>query len=53
VRDAEGVKTDTATAEFRDGVLEVTMQVSKRELRGRVLEIKAAEEPARAKAAAQ
>jgi HSP20 family protein len=48
----EGVKTDGATAKFRDGVLEVTMQASKREPHGRVLEIKAAEEPAKAKAAA-
>ena len=49
----EGVKTDSATAKFRDGVLEVTMQAPKREPHGRLLEIKAAEEPAKAKAAAR
>lgn len=47
----EGVKTDTAKAEFRDGVLEVTMQAPKSEIHGRLLEIKTAEEPAKAKAA--
>jgi HSP20 family protein len=49
----EGVKTDSATAKFRDGVLEVSMQAPKREPHGRLLEIKAAEEPAKAKAAAR
>lgn len=48
----EGVKTDTAKAEFHDGVLEVTMQVPKTETHGRLLEIKTAEAPAKAKAAA-
>jgi HSP20 family protein len=47
----EGVKTDTARAEFRDGVLEVTMQAPKSETQGRVLEIKTATEPAKAQAA--
>jgi len=35
----EGVKTDTAAAEFRDGVLEIKMQAAKIEPRGRRLEI--------------
>lgn len=48
----EGVKIDSAKAEFRDGVLEVTMQAPKSETRGRVLEIKTTEEPAKAKTAA-
>jgi HSP20 family protein len=47
----EGVKTDTAKAEFHDGVLEVTMQVPKTETHGRMLEIKTVEKPAKAKAA--
>jgi HSP20 family protein len=48
----EGVKTDTAKAEFRDGVLVVTMQAPKSETHGRVLEIKT-EEPAQTEAAAR
>jgi HSP20 family protein len=48
----EGVKTDTAKAEFRDGVLVVTMQAPKSETHGRVLEIKT-EEPAQTQAAAR
>ena len=48
----EGAKTETATAKFTDGVLEITMQAPKREPRTRRLEIKAAEEIAKAKAAA-
>jgi HSP20 family protein len=48
----EGVKTDSATAKFRDGVLEVTMQAPKREPQARVLAINA-EEPAKANAAAR
>ncbi len=48
----EGVKTDTAKAEFRDGVLVVTMQAPKSETHGRVLEIKTGE-PAQAQAAAR
>ena len=47
----EGVKTDTATAEFHDGVLEVKMQVPKSEVHGRLLEIKTAEKAEKAKAA--
>ena len=47
----EGVKTDSATAEFRDGVLEVRMQAPKSEPRGRCLEIKEGEKAATAKAA--
>jgi HSP20 family protein len=48
----EGTKTDTAKAEFNDGVLEVTMQAPAREPQKRLLEIKQGEEPAKAKAAA-
>jgi HSP20 family protein len=48
----EGAKTETATAKFTDGVLEITMQAPKREPHTRRLEIKAAEETAKAKAAA-
>ena len=48
----EGAKTETATAKFTDGVLEITMQAPKREPQTRRLEIRAAEEPAKAKAAA-
>jgi HSP20 family protein len=49
----EGVKIDSAKAEFRDGVLEVSMQAPKPETRRRVVEIKATEEPAKAKAVAR
>ena len=48
----EGAKTDTATAEFTDGVLQITMQAPEREPKARRLEIKQGEEPAKAKAAA-
>jgi HSP20 family protein len=47
----EGAKTDTATAEFTDGVLQITMQAPEREPKARRLEIKKGEEPAKAKAA--
>ncbi|SRR5712692_1072591 len=49
----EGVKTDNATATFRDGVLEIAMQATKREERkARKLEIQGEAEPkAKAKAA--
>jgi HSP20 family protein len=49
----EGAKTETATAEFNDGVLEISMQAPEREPKARRLEIKQAEEPAKAKAAAR
>ena len=49
----EGAKTDTATAEFTDGVLRITMQAPEREPRARRLEIKQGEESAKAKAAAK
>jgi HSP20 family protein len=49
----EGAKTDTATAEFTDGVLQITMQAAQREPKVRRVEIKIAEEPAKAKAAAR
>ena len=48
----EGAKTDTAKAEFKDGVLEITMQAPKEEPQARRLEIKQGEEAAQAKAAA-
>ena len=48
----EGAKTDTATAEFTDGVLKITMQAPERKPEARRLEIKKGEEPAKAKAAA-
>lgn len=48
----EGTKTDTAMAEFKDGVLEITMQAPKREPLMRRLEIKPGEETAKAKAVA-
>jgi HSP20 family protein len=48
----EGAKTDTAIAEFTDGVLQIKMQAPERESRVRRLEIKQGEEAARAKAAA-
>jgi HSP20 family protein len=48
----EGAKTDTATAKFTDGVLQITMQAPEREPRARRLEIKQEEEPAKAKAVA-
>ena len=47
----EGAKTDTAKAEFNDGVLQVTMQAPAREPQKRLLEIKQGEEAAKAKAA--
>ena len=47
----EGAKADTAKAEFKDGVLEITMQAPAREPQKRVLEIRG-EEVAKAKAAA-
>lgn len=47
----DGAKTDTATAEFIDGVLQITMQAPAREPKPRRLEIKRGEEPAKAKAA--
>ena len=47
----EGTKTDTAKAEFNDGVLQVTMQAPAREPQKRLLEIKQGEESAKAKAA--
>ena len=47
----EGAKADTAKAEFKDGVLEITMQATAREPQKRVLEIRG-EEVAKAKAAA-
>jgi len=49
----EGAKTDTATAEFTDGVLQITMQAPERESQPRRLEIKKGEEPVKAKAATQ
>jgi HSP20 family protein len=48
----EGAKTDTAMAEFTDGVLQITMQAPEREPRARRLEIKQGEEAAKAKATA-
>ncbi len=48
----EGAKTDTASAEFTDGVLQITMEAPEREPRARRLEIKQGEESAKAKAAA-
>lgn len=48
----EGAKTETAKAEFTDGVLEIVMQAPQREPEARRLEIKQAEAPAKAKAAA-
>ena len=48
----EGAKTETATAQFTDGVLQITMQAPEREPKARRLEIKKGEEPvAKAKAA--
>jgi HSP20 family protein len=47
----EGAKSETATAKFTDGVLEITMQAPEREPETRRLEIKQGEEPAKAKAA--
>lgn len=47
----QGAKTDTAKAEFTDGVLQITMQAAEREPKPRRLEIKKGEEPAKAKAA--
>ena len=48
----DGAKTDTAMAEFNDGVLEITMQAPKREPLIRRLDIKHGEETAKAKAVA-
>ena len=48
-----GTKTDTAKAEFHDGVLEVKMQVPKSETRSRRLEITEGGKAAAAKASAQ
>lgn len=48
----EGAKTDTATAEFKDGVLEIAIQAPEREPRPRLIEIKQGEDIAKAKAAA-
>ena len=48
----QGAKTDTAKAEFIDGVLQITMQAPAREPTARRLEIKKGEEPAKAKAVA-
>ncbi|HEX5887236.1 MAG TPA: Hsp20/alpha crystallin family protein [Pyrinomonadaceae bacterium] len=47
----EGTKTETAMAEFKNGVLEITMQAPKKEPQVRRLEIKQPEETAKAKAA--
>jgi len=47
----EGAKTGTAKAEFKDGVLEITMQAPQKEQQPRRLEIKQGEEAAKAKAA--
>jgi HSP20 family protein len=49
----EGAKTDTATAEFTDGVLQITMQAPESQPKARRLEIKQGEESAQAKAAAK
>ena len=48
----EGAKTDTAKAEFNDGVLEITMQAPAREPQKRRLEIKQGEAAGGARAAA-
>ena len=48
----EGAKTETAKAEFTDGVLEIAIQAPAREPRARRLEIKRGEGSAKAKAAA-
>jgi HSP20 family protein len=47
----EGAKTETAKAEFMDGVLQITMQAPKQESQVRRLEIKQGEQAAKAKAA--
>jgi HSP20 family protein len=39
----EGVNTENASANFRDGVLEITMQAPKREANGRQLQIEEAQ----------
>jgi HSP20 family protein len=49
----EGATTDKATATFRNGVLEVTIQVPKSEPESRRLEITMGEETPKAKAATQ
>lgn len=51
IRLPEGAKTDTAKAEFKDGVLEITMHAPKEEPQMRRLEIKQGGEAAKAKAA--
>ena len=48
----EGAKVDTANAEFKDGVLEITLQAPERQPQARRLEIKQGEEPVKARAAA-
>jgi len=48
----EGAKTDTATAEFKDGVLEIAMQAPERKPLARQLTIKHVVETAKAKTAA-
>jgi HSP20 family protein len=47
----EGAKTETAKAEFKDGVLEIAMQAPKHEPKARMLEVKQGEPMAKAKAA--
>ena len=47
----EGANTDKATATFRDGVLQITVAVPERELKGRKLEIAEESEKSHAKAA--
>jgi HSP20 family protein len=49
----QGAKTDTAKAEFHDGVLEVKMQVPKSQTRSRRVEITEGGKAAAAKASAQ
>jgi HSP20 family protein len=49
----EGAKTDTATAKFTDGVLEIVMQAPAREEKVRRVEISQGEEAAKAKAVAK
>ena len=49
----QGAKTDTAKAEFNDGVLEITMQALAREPQKRRLEVKHGEHAAKAAAAAK
>ncbi len=47
----EGVNAENATATFRNGVLEITMQLPERQPRGRRIEIKEASEQGQAQAA--